>query len=228
MKHKTDITTGLRTVLLGMLLSILTACSENSAYETAICALVDISGTYADEKGNVARLIKAGILPEMISGDSLFFITIDSNSFSEENLKQKVKLDYRPSFANQQKLDFANALDKFASGMERSSYTDISGAMMLCSDYLKSTDARTQLMFIFSDMQEDLEDGIARVFEDDEFTNINIAAMNVIRLARDSSDPRIFRDRLRDWESKVSKAGASNWEVILEPVQIPKFIEQAK
>jgi hypothetical protein len=228
MKHRSNITTGLRTALLGLLLPILTACSENSDYETAICALVDISGTYADEKSNVARLIKAGILPEMISGDSLFFISIDSNSFSEDNLKQKVKLDYRPSYANQQKLEFATSLDKFASGMERSSYTDISGAMMLCSDYLKSSDARTQMMFIFSDMQEDLQEGIARIFEDDEFTNMHIAAMNVIRLARDSNDPRVFRDRLRDWEKKVSRAGASNWEVILEPSQIPVFIEEAK
>ena len=223
-----DFSAPIRIALLAAIVSFLAGCSENRAYETAICALVDISGTYADEKVNVARLIKAGILPGMVTGDSLFFISIDSNSFNEDNLKQRVKLDYRPSFANQQKLEFASKLDTFATSPEQSSFTDISGALMLCSDYLKSTGARTQLAIIFSDMQEELQPGVDRRFEEDEFSDFHIAAMNVIRLAGDSTDPRIYRERLRDWERKVLEAGAAEWQVIFEASQIPVFIETAK
>lgn len=228
MKAKPQLTALARHILFAGVSYFLAGCSETRMYETAICALVDVSGTYADEKANVTRLIKAGILPEMVSGDSLFFITIDSNSFSEENLKHKVTLDYRPSHANRQKLNFANALDEFAASGTRSSYTDISGAMMLCSDYLKNTGTSTQLVFIFSDMQEDLQQGVSRTFEENEFAGIHFAAMNVIKLAKDSSDPQIYRNRLREWERRVADAGAAQWQVIFESSHIPQFIAKAK
>jgi hypothetical protein len=218
----------MRCLLVAGLFFLVAGCSGNRQYETAMCALGDISGTYADQKPTVVNLIKAGILPSMVPGDSLFFITIDSNSYNEDNLKQKVTLDYRPSYANRQKLEFANALDDFAASNARSSYTDISGAMMLCGDYLKSTGAGTKLMFIFSDMEEDLEQGVTRVFEKDEFDGIHIAAMNVIKLAKDSSDPQVYRDRLRDWDKKVMDAGAAEWQVLFQASHIPEFIEKAK
>lgn len=213
-------------ILLAIMLLASAGCTENRSYETAMCALTDISGTYADEKPRVVNLIKTGILPAMVPGDSLFFITIDSNSFSEENLKRKVTLDYRPSHANRQKLEFARALDAFARGDERSANTDISGAMMLCGDYLKNTGAGTQLMLIFSDMQEDLQRGVKRTFGKNEFSGIHIAAMNVIKLARDSSNPQVYRDRLRLWQDRVINAGAAGWQVIFEPSHIPEFIKQ--
>jgi len=207
---------------------LLSACTENKAYETAICTLADVSGTYADEKPRVAGIIKAGVLPAMDPGDSLFFITIDSNSFNEENLKYKTMLDYRPSRANRQKLEFANSLDSFAGASTHSGFTDISGAMMLCSDYLKSTGSGNQLMFIFSDMAEDLKPGVTRSFQDNEFTGMHIAAMNVIKLARDSSDPAVYRSRLQAWRDRVTGAGAADWQVIYEAAKIPEFIDKAR
>ena len=161
-------------------LVILGGCSDNRPYETAMCALADTSGTYADQKKNVARIIKAGVVSEMMPGDSLFLITIDSNSYKEENLKNKLTLDYIPSRANEQRLSFAKSLDKFAGGSERSKYTDISGAMMLCSDYLKSTGSGHQAMLIFSDMQEDLEHGLRRTFTKDQFQGIHVDRKSVV------------------------------------------------
>ena len=227
MNSRTRLTPLMRCLLAGLFF-LLAGCTGNRQYETAVCALGDISGTYADQKPTVVNLIKAGILPSMVPGDSLFFITIDSNSYNEDNLRQKVTLDYRPSNANQQKLAFARGLDTFAASGARSSYTDISGAMMLCGDYLKSTGAGTKLMFIFSDMEEDLQKGDTRAFEKDEFKGIHIAAMNVIKLAKDSSDPQVYRDRLRGWEKKAMNAEASEWQVLLQASHIPDFIEKAK
>jgi len=204
------------------------ACTDNKAYETSYCTLVDISGTYASEKKSVVKIVKAGILPEMIPGDSLFFVKIDSNSYAEENLVTKLTLDYRPTQANNQKLELSKKLDEFASGKARSRLTDISGAMMLCADYLRATQAGTQIMFIFSDMQEELPSGVVRQFADDEFEGMDIAAMNVIKLNKDSNNPEVYRKRLDKWSKKIMGASANSWGTLLDATKIQEFIDEAK
>lgn len=204
---------------------IASGCSDNKQYETAICALADISGTYAKEKKGMVKIIQAGIVPKLVPGDSLVLITIDSNSFNDENIKGKLKLDYRPSQANKQRLKFASTLDDFAKKKASAKYTDISGAMMLCAGHLKSTEAGTQLMFIFSDMKEELKPGIKRSFNRDEFTNIDIAAMNVIKLNADSRNPQIFRNRMKKWDKRAMKHSAKSWDSTLDPTEIGEYID---
>ncbi len=207
---------------------LLSSCSDNKQYETAICALTDISGTYAKEKKNMAKIIKAGIVPKLLPGDNLFLIAIDSNSYDEKNLKGKLTLDYRPSQANSQRLGFAKVLDKFAANKTRSKYTDISGAMMLCSGYLKNTKAGIQIMFIFSDMKEELKRGIKRSFDKDEFENINIATMNVIRLNSDKKNPQIYRKRMKKWKKRVLKHSAASWDSSLTPTDLSAYIDDLR
>lgn len=213
-------------LLLGILM--VTACSDNKAYETSICALADVSGTYASEKGNMVRIIKAGLLPQMVPGDGIFFVMIDSNSYSDDNLVTKMTLDYRPTEANRQKLAFSKRLDKFAKAKDKSKLTDISGAMMLCSDYLKDTKSGTQLMFIFSDMKEELPAGVKRKFKEDEFAGMDIAAMNVIKLNKDSANPEVYRKRLEGWEKRLGKAGAKSWGTLIDVTKIAEFIHSVK
>lgn len=208
--------------------TFLSGCSDNKAYETAICALADISGTYAKEKKSMVKIIQAGIVPKMVPGDNLMLITIDSNSYNDENIKGKLKLDYRPSQANQQRLKFASVLDEFAKKKASARFTDISGAMMLCSGQLKSTGAGTQIMFIFSDMKEELKKGIKRSFNKDEFTNIDIAAMNVIKLNADSANPQIFRNRMTKWEKRVLAHSAKSWNGTLDPTEIGDYIDSKR
>jgi len=210
------------------LVFIIAACTDSKQYETSFCTLVDISGTYASEKSSVVNIIKAGILPEMIPGDSLYFITIDSNSYTKDNLITKLTLDYRPTKANQQKFTLSKKLDKFASGNAKSRLTDISGAMMLCSDYLKEAQSGTQVMFVFSDMFEELPAGVVRKFADDEFSGIDVAAMNVIKLNRDSTNPEVYRKRLKHWDERVVGSGASSWTTLLDATKIQEFIVKVK
>lgn len=219
----------IKPALFALLTSVIAAsCSDNKAYETSYCTLVDISGTYSSQKKSVVNIVKAGILPQMIPGDSLFFVKIDSNSYAEENLVTKLTLDYRPTQANSQKLKLAKTLDKFGSGKAKSRLTDISGAMMLCSDYLKKTQSGTQIIFVFSDMKEELPAGVKRKFAEDEFKGMHLAAMNVIKLKKDSKDPEIYRKRLRKWEKRITDAGADNWSTLLDATKIQEFIDQAK
>jgi len=208
--------------------SVVAACTDSKEYETSFCTLVDISGTYSGEKKSVVNIVKAGVLPEMIPGDSLFFVKIDSNSYSEENLVTKLTLDYRPTQANSQKLNLSKTLDKFGSGKAKSRLTDISGAMMLCSDYLKEAQSGTQVMIVFSDMFEELPDGVVRKFADDEFSGIDVAAMNVIKLNKDSSNPEVYRERLKHWDERIVGSGANSWTTLLDATKIQEFIDKAK
>ena len=207
---------------------VVSACTDSKQYETSFCALMDISGTYAGEKENVANIIKAGIVPEMIPGDSLFFVKIDSNSYAEENLVTKLTLDYRPTKANTQKLAIAKTLDKFGRGNAKSRHTDISGALMLCSDYLKATKSGTQVMFVFSDMKEELPAGVVRKFAEDEFDGIDIAAMNVIKLTDDSANPEVYRKRIKKWNQRIVDSGARSWNTLIDATKIQEFIYNVK
>ncbi len=217
-----------RSVLLATLVFGAAACTDSKLYETSYCTLVDVSGTYASEKDNVVNIVKAGVVPEMVPGDSLFFVKIDSNSYAEENLVTKLTLDYRPTKANGQKLALAKTLDKFASGKARSKLTDISGALMLCSDFLKATQSGTQIMFVFSDMKEELPKGVVRRFKDDEFDGINIAAMNIIKLNKDSSNPEVYRNRLEKWDERLASSGAKSWNTLIDASKIQEFISSTK
>ncbi len=217
-----------RSFLVATLVCGASACTDSKLYETSYCTLVDVSGTYAGEKDNVVNIVKAGVVPEMVPGDSLFFVKIDSNSYAEENLVTKLTLDYRPTKANGQKLALAKTLDKFADGKTRSKLTDISGALMLCSDYLKATKSGTQIMFVFSDMKEELPKGVVRRFKDDEFDGINIAAMNVIKLNKDSTNPEVYRSRLEKWDARLVSSGAKSWNTLIDASKIQEFISTAK
>jgi hypothetical protein len=219
----------IKPVLLAVSMAIVvSACTDSKKYETSFCALMDISGTYAGEKSSVVNIIKAGIVPEMIPGDSLFFVKIDSNSYAEENLVTKLTLDYRPTKANSQKLAVAEKLDDFGKGNAKSRLTDISGALMLCSDYLKSTQSGTQVMFVFSDMKEELPSGVVRKFADDEFDGIDIVAMNVIKLTDDSSNPEVYRKRLKNWNKRIIDSGARSWNTLIDATKIQEFIYKVK
>src|SRR5258708_36655537 len=97
----------------------LSGCWSGRNYAQAIAALVDVSGTYVDQKPEVINLIKKGILPKLNPGDSLFVIRIDDESYRRGNLEGSVTLDVRPSKANPQKLAFASQLHAFARKHER-------------------------------------------------------------------------------------------------------------
>ena len=99
---------------------------------------------------------------------------------------------------------------------------------MLCSDYLKSTQSGTQVMFVFSDMKEELPSGVVRKFADDEFDGIDIVAMNVIKLTDDSSNPEVYRKRLKNWNKRIIDSGARSWNTLIDATKIQEFIYKVK
>ncbi len=205
-----------------------TACSDASHYSQAVAVLIDTSGTYADQKPEVARIVKREVLPALVPGDTLAVVRIDSESYEKADVLQLVTLDQRPSHAAAQKLALAKALDAFAADHERSQYTDIPGAMMLAAEYLHETGAKSRVILLFSDMESDLPPGTKRHFAEREFEGIRVAALNVKQLAPDNQNPDVLRSRLASWEKEVTHAGAGGWQTFLDPAKLGPFLAEIR
>jgi hypothetical protein len=214
----------MKRTLLAVLLSF--SCSSGAQYAHAVCALVDVSGTYADQKADVVEVIRKGLLPRLTPGDSLVVIRIDDESYRKANVEATVKLDIRPSKANAQKLAFAAQLEEFSKRPVRAAHTDIRGAMMLGAEYLRESGAGRRTMVVFSDLEEDLPRGFKRDLAPDELKGVRVVAMNVKRLAADNANPTAYRQRLSGWEKQVTTHGAKEFKVVLEPDRLAELLDE--
>ena len=187
-----------RALVLVALCLVAISC-DSRRYDQAIGVLIDVSGTYTDQRKETVNVVKREILPYMVPGDTMVVVRIDSESYDQENVEALLTLDHRPSHANAQKLAMARKLDEFAERRVHASYTDIPGAIMLASEYLNEVGGGSSVMLIFSDMQEDLPPGARRDMDPEELANTHVVAMNVKRLQHDTIDPAVFRKRLDAW-----------------------------
>jgi hypothetical protein len=217
-----------RTLVAILALLAMSGCSEGRSYDQAIGVLIDVSGTYAEERAETVRVIKREILPNLVPGDTLFVARIDSESYDRENVEALLTLDRRPSHANAQKLDISKKLDAFATRPMSAAYTDIAGAIMLASEYLGESEAGSRVLLIFSDMQEELVPGSKRQLEATELAGTHVVAMNVKRLDRDQADPARFRGRLDAWGERVTASGAAEWRSVLDPTKLPEYLETVR
>lgn len=213
-----------RLVMMLVAATAIGGCTDGSEYAQAICALIDTSGTYADQRDEVLDILQQGLLPKLLPGDSLLLVRIDSDSYAKENLEARLTLDNRPSYANAQKMAFADRLDELRANLKRSKYTDITGAMMLCTEYLAETRAGTRTILVFSDMKEELPRGTKRTLDATEFAGTRLVAMNVKRLKADNADPTRYRKRLLRWGELVTSKGATDWRVIHDPDRLMAYL----
>jgi hypothetical protein len=208
------------------LLALALSCSSGAQYAHAIVALVDVSGTYADQKAEVVNVIRKGLLPKMTPGDTLVVIRIDDESYRKQNVEASVTLDVRPSQANAQKVALAKALEAFQKRPVHTQHTDIRGAMMLGAEYLRESNAGRRTMVVFSDMEEDLPQGVKREMAPDELKGVSVLAMNVKRLAHDNANPAAYRQRLAAWEKQLIGHGAQKFKVVLDPDKLAELIDE--
>ena len=216
----------MRKLLIAAAVLLSGSCTSGVQYAQAVCALVDVSGTYADQKAEVVNVIRKGLLPHLSPGDSLYVIRIDDESYGRQNVEASVTLDVRPSKANAQKLALASALEAFQKRPARAQHTDIRGAMMLGAEYLRESGAGRRTMVVFSDMQEDLPKGVKRDLAKDELAGVRVLAMNVKRLASDNANPAVYRQRLITWEKQVTSHGAKEFKVVMEPDKLAELLDE--
>jgi len=203
----------------------LLACNLHFKSNQIICVMVDVSGTYEQYKNEAVKTIKVGVLSKISPGDRLLLISIDDNSYQDANLHAVMAFDLRPSIVHQQTKQFSNQLDQFAKTNYNARYTDISGALMLCADYMRQIKGGRRKIIIFSDMKETRRrNQKPLVFGKDEFKKTAIAAINVRRLETDK--PEVYRNRLKQWEDRLSTASATDWHLLVDVQMLEKFITQ--
>lgn len=196
-------------------LSIGGCSSDNGRH--AIYMVVDTSGTYARQSNRAKDVLKY-LLINANPGDTLALAKINSRSYSEKNIVAKVTLENVPSKANVQKQDFAKKADKFVKKIRQSrgsAYTDISGSLILATEFLRETGASKQTIVIFSDMKQELGKGTVRDFNYD-VKGIGFVVINIVKLRSDNVDPRRYKRRMEAWQTKLMTSGAREWIVITD------------
>ena len=187
------------------------ACGPAPPRNTGVYLLLDTSGTYTQELDKAKQIINY-TLSRLDALDSFAVARIDTGSFSERDILAKVTLDDRPSAANSQKRDFAQAVNRSLAGVKPSPYTDITGGLLQAVEFLNEKQPGRKTIFIFSDLQEDLEPGYVRDIAV-PVDGFEVVALNVTKLRSDNVDPREYLDRLDTWRRKVEAEGGT-WRVI--------------
>ena len=202
---------------------LLAGCADTTSRSRAVYMLMDTSGTYAAELEK-ARAIVNYLLGTLQPGDSLAVARIDTGSFSEKDIINKVTFDGRPSRSNEQKRVFRQAIDDFIASVKRSPYTDITGGVLQAVEYLNETGAGKKTVLIFSDMEEELAKGFVRDFPI-QISGIRMVALNVTKLRQDNIDPRKYMSRLEQWKKRV-ETGGGTWQVINDLERLERILEE--
>jgi len=190
---------------------LLTAGCEVTPPGRGVFLLLDTSGTYAAELTQ-ARSVINYLLGTLDPGDSFGVARIDGGSFSEKDIIMRVTFDERPSVANDQKRSFMETAGTFTDTVRSASHTDITGGVLQAVEWLNEVGPGTKTILIFSDMEEDLQEGYVRDFPID-MSGVRVIALNVTKLQPDNVDPRLYTGRLEDWRRRV-EAGGGEWGVI--------------
>jgi len=187
------------------------ACAPPAPRNTGVYLLLDTSGTYHAELDKAKQIVNY-TLSRLDALDSLAVARIDTGSFSERDIMAKVTLDDRPSTANLQKREFAENLEHFLANVDESPYTDITGGLLQAVEFLNEKQPGRKTIFIFSDLQEDLEAGYVRDIAV-PLAGFEVVTLNVTKLRSDNVDPREYLDRLEAWRQRVEAEGGT-WRVI--------------
>jgi len=173
--------------------------------------LLDTAGTYRSELRKAEDVILY-TLSRLEPADSFAVARIDTGSFSEKDIVAKITFDERPSTANAQKRAFAQKVQDFIARANSSKYTDITGGLLQAVEFLNEKGTGRKTILIFSDLEQDLEEGYVRDIEV-PFDGFEVVALNVVKLRKDNYDPREYLSRLEQWKNQVEKAGG-RWRVV--------------
>ena len=196
-----------------VLAALAAACNGPSGpRNTGVYLLLDTSGTYREELEKAEHIINY-TLSHLDANDTFAVARIDTGSFSEKDIIAKVTLDDRPSTANMQKRQFSEELGDFLARVDPARFTDISGGLLQAVEFLNEKAPGRKTILIFSDLEEDLEEGYVRDLSSVPLDGFEVIALNVTKLRSDNIDPRNYLDRLEEWRRRI-EAGGGTWRVI--------------
>lgn len=213
----------MRRFILAAAIVVLAACSQGSnLHNRGVYMLLDTSGTYTEELDKAQQIISY-VLTQLNPGDAFAVARIDTGSFSEKDIVAKVVFDDRPSAANQQKRVFQEEIQTFVESVRSAAYTDITGGILLATEYLNEHPSGRKTILVFSDLKEDLAEGFVR---DIPFTldGVEVVAVNVTKLRSDNIDPREYLERIESWQRKVEDGGGT-FRVINDLDRLEKILQ---
>jgi len=200
----------------------LAGCGETAPRNVGAYLLLDTSGTYSEELDKAANVITY-TLSELGPSDSFAVARIDTGSFSERDIIAKVTFDDRPSTVNSQKRQFNERVQRFVEIVRPATNTDITGGLLQAIEYLDEKAPGRKVIFIFSDLKEDLLEGYVRDL-DLPLDGFEVVALNVTKLRTDNVDPREYLGRLKEWRARV-EAGGGSWRVINDLDRLENLLE---
>jgi len=204
------------------LILILAGCTQTK--NQSICVMIDTSGTYKDQISEILQQVKLGILPYINGGDHLVLMKIDSSSYEWDNVIAAIDVPKSRGEAAHSKRVFSAELDRVE--FESARYTDISGALLYCNEYMTNINNPMKKMLIYSDMQEELPRNMSRGFRKDEFSRVEFVVVNSKRLIGDQKDPERYRKRMDGWRKKLMQHGASGFQVFIGSGRVRSFLEK--
>ncbi len=207
--------------LIGLVIG-LGGCSDNAPRNVGAYLLLDTSGTYSEELDKAANVITY-TLSELGPSDSFAVARIDTGSFSEKDIIAKVTFDDRPSTVNSQKRQFNERVQRFVKIVRPAANTDITGGLLQAIEFLDEKAPGRKVIFIFSDLKEDLLEGYVRNL-DLPLDGFEVVALNVTKLRTDNVDPREYLSRLDQWRARV-EAGGGSWRVINDLDRLENLLE---
>ncbi|HET7394966.1 MAG TPA: vWA domain-containing protein [Gammaproteobacteria bacterium] len=194
-----------------LLLSVAGCTETGGKHARAVYVLLDVSQSYSSKLNNANPVIDY-LLATLVSGDSLAVASIDSASFTEQNIVAKVTFDDRPSVANEQKRALRTRLNQYFADLHPSDRTDVSGALLQAAQDLDETGAGHRYILVFSDLEQDLPRGYVRKSRL-PLDGTQVIAVDVTKLHSDNVNPQNYLDRLQHWK-KVVTADGGTWLVI--------------
>lgn len=200
---------------------LIAGCEAQGPQQRGVYMLLDTSGTYSQQLDKAQRVIQY-VLTRMKPGDSFAVARIDTGSFSGRDIIAKQSFDDRPSVANQQKRAFQQEVDDFLSNVDPSPYTDITGGLLQATEWLDEKDTGHKTVLIFSDMQEELEEGYQRDIQLN-LRGYDVVALNVVKLQSDNRNPKRYLQRLKDWRTRVESSGGK-WRVVNDLQQLDDLL----
>jgi hypothetical protein len=190
---------------------LIAGCEAQGPQQRGVYMLLDTSGTYSQQLDKAERVIQY-VLTRMKPGDSFAVARIDTGSFSGRDIIAKQTFDDRPSVANQQKRAFQKQVEDFLAGVDSSPYTDITGGLLQATEWLDEKGTGNKTVLIFSDLQEELEEGYNRDIQLN-LRDYEVVALNVVKLQSDNRNPKRYLQRLKEWRKRVESSGGQ-WRVV--------------
>ena len=64
--------------------------------------------------------------------------------------------------------------------------------------------------------------------EERELEDVRVVAINVKRLQGDKADPQRFRERMENWEQRVTAAHAAEWRTVNDSAKLSTYLAEAR